>query len=100
MSVEPIGGITPVQAAGGLPSRATDVSAPSGFGDAMVEGLTSVSDLEHSADALIQDVATGGPTKIHDVMVATTRSGLAVDMLVQVRDRALEAYHEVMRLQL
>jgi flagellar hook-basal body complex protein FliE len=33
-------------------------------------------------------------------MVATTESGLAVDLLVQVRDRALEAYQEIMRLQL
>jgi flagellar hook-basal body complex protein FliE len=58
-----------------------------------------VSSLEHRADALIEDVATGGPTRIHEVMAATSQAGLAVDLLVQVRDRALEAYQEVMRLQ-
>ncbi len=71
-----------------------------GFGDALANGLTQISDLEHGADALIQDVATGGPTKVHEAMVAQTESALAIDLLVQVRDRGLEAYQEIMRLQL
>lgn len=71
-----------------------------GFASALEQGLQQVSDLEHQADALIQDVATGGPTKVHEVMVANSQSALAVDLLVQVRDRGLEAYQEIMRLQL
>jgi flagellar hook-basal body complex protein FliE len=34
------------------------------------------------------------------VMAATSQASLATDLLVQVRDKALESYHEVMRLQL
>lgn len=94
-----------VQAAANLarPTPATPAvpaSAGGGFADALQRGLTQVSDLEHRADALIEDVAVGGPTQIHEVMAATTESALAVDLLVQVRDRALEAYSEIMRMQL
>ncbi|MBS3942540.1 MAG: flagellar hook-basal body complex protein FliE, partial [Actinobacteria bacterium] len=70
-----------------------------GFDNALGKGLQQVSALEHKADALVEDIATGGNTRIHEVMAATSQAGLAVDMLVQVRDRAMEAYQEVMRLQ-
>ncbi len=97
MAVAPIGGASPLFPSRPLPTPGT--AAP-GFADALARGLHGVSALEHRADALIEDAATGGATKVHEVMVATTESALAVDLLVQVRDRALEAYHEVMRLQL
>lgn len=99
MSIPPIGGLPPMPPVGGSGTPDAKPSAP-GFGDALGRGLQQVSDLERRADAMVADVATGGSTKVHDMMVATTESALAVDMLVQVRDRALEAYHEVMRLQL
>lgn len=99
MTVAPIGGIAPFAPLPSLGASSAAAPAP-GFGAALQRGLEQVSDLEHTADALITDVGTGGPTTISEVMVATTQSGLAVDLLVQVRDRALEAYHEVMRLQL
>lgn len=113
MAIGPIGGIGPLAqilppagtggangASGVAGAGRAEGAQGSGFGAALERGLQSVSNLEHHADALIQDVATGGPTKVHELMVATTESALAVDLLVQVRDRALEAYHEVMRLQL
>jgi flagellar hook-basal body complex protein FliE len=98
MAIPPIGGVTPLPPV--PPGADAATSAAPGFGDALTRGLQQISGLEHRADAMIEDVATGGPTTVHELMVATTESALAVDLLVHVRDRALEAYHEVMRLQL
>ena len=100
MAIPPIGGpapLPPLPPVGG--ATAGKGAAAPGFGEALGKGLQQVSSLEHRADALVEDVATGGPTKIHEVMAATSQAGLAVDLLVQVRDRALEAYQEVMRMQ-
>jgi len=91
----PIQALPPVGSTGGAAGAAP---AP-GFASALGNGLQQVSALEHRADALVEDVAAGGQTRIHEVMAATSQAGLAVDMLVQVRDRALEAYQEIMRLQ-
>ena len=98
--IPPLGAIGPAAAA--ATNRPTPpVAGPGeGFAEALQNGLQQVSDLEHHADALIEDVAVGGPTQIHEVMAATTQSSLAVDMLVQVRDRALDAYQEIMRMQI
>lgn len=98
MSIGPIGGSIPLTQLP-TPPRPSDAPAP-GFAQMVGDSLQQISALEHNADALIQDAATGGPTKIHEVMIATTEASLAVDMLVTVRDRALEAYNEIMRLQL
>ena len=97
MAIPPIGPAAPV--APPVPASATQPQA-AGFGDALGRGLEQVSDLEHRADDLIQQVATGGEAKVHETMIATTQAALAVDTLVQVRDRALDAYHEIMRMQL
>ena len=96
--IPPIGAVSALPA---MPLAATQPSTPApGFGNALMNGLQQVSDFEHHADALIADVAIGGQTQVHEVMTATTESALAVDMLVQVRDRALGAYTEIMRMQL
>jgi flagellar hook-basal body complex protein FliE len=91
--------ITPIGATGGLgPAAPSGATAP-GFDNALQQGLEQVSGLEQTADSLTKSVATGGPTQIHELMVATTKAQLGVDLLVQVRNRAVEAYQEIMRLQ-
>jgi flagellar hook-basal body complex protein FliE len=98
--IPPLGAIPPA-AAGAVARPTPPVANPGeGFAGALQNGLQQISDLEHRADALIEDVAVGGPTQIHEVMAATTESALAVDLLVQVRDRALNAYQEIMRMQI
>jgi flagellar hook-basal body complex protein FliE len=91
-SIPPIGSVTQPIAPG--PSG----PAAPGFADALRGGLEHVSRLEHDADAITQSVATGGPAGVGDLMVATTKASLGVDLLVQVRNRAVEAYQEIMRL--
>ncbi len=96
MAITPI---PPVSGAGASALVKTDGPAPAGFADAIKKGLEQVSGLEGNVDAVTQDLATGGPSQIHDLMIATTKAQVGVDMLVQVRNRAVEAYQEVMRLQ-
>lgn len=102
MAIGPITGIPAVTPP--ITPAATDAtsSAPgaSGFGEALARGLDHVAGLERQANSLIGDLAAGGQTPVHEVMIATAEASLATDMLVQIRDRALEAYHEIMRLQL
>jgi flagellar hook-basal body complex protein FliE len=92
--------LPPINGVGGVTPAGGPAAAPAaGFGEALSRGLQNVSGLEHQADALSQSMATGGPVQIHELMVATTKAQLGVDMLVQVRNRAVEAYQEIMRLQ-
>lgn len=96
MAVPPISGVGAAQP---QVVRPIDRSAAPGFGEKLEQSLRSVSQLEHRADATASAFAAGESVPVHEVMVATTESRLAVDALVAVRNRAVEAYQEIMRLQ-
>ena len=100
MTVPPVGAIN--TGAAPVAPVATDAGAgvAEGFGESIANALESVSAAEFEADMLAQDVATGGDTSVQELMVAMTKASLSVDLLVQVRNRAVEAYQEIMRMQL
>ncbi|HEY8339144.1 MAG TPA: flagellar hook-basal body complex protein FliE [Egibacteraceae bacterium] len=89
-----IGSVFPTEST----TAAPETAAP-GFADALRNGLQQVSSLERSADTVAETLASGGDAEIHDLMTATSKAQLSVDLLVQVRNRAVEAYQEIMRLQ-
>lgn len=69
------------------------------FANKIGDALQAVSNGERSADLMAQDVAAGGETPVHELMIATTKAQLGVETLVQVRNKAVEAYQEIMRMQ-
>ena len=77
---------------------ATEKAGP-GFGEVIKKGLQEVSAAENGVDSLTEKLATGQDVQIHELMIATQKASLSVDLLNQVRNRAVEAYQEVMRLQ-
>ena len=63
----------------------------SGFGNA----LDAVNRNKLEADRLQEDLAMGGPTSIHDAMIAAEKAQLSMQMAVQIRNRILTAYTEI-----
>jgi flagellar hook-basal body complex protein FliE len=96
MTIPPIPPVGDLSAVGA--SVAAQRPADKGFAAAFQRGLAEVSAMEHRADAVAMDVATGGESQVHDLMVATSQSQISMDLLLAVRNRAVEAYQEIMRL--
>lgn len=92
-AIPPVGGGVPA-----VPTTAASKPAAPGFGDAISSGLEEVSRLEHQADALTEQMAAGESVSIHELMVATSKASVGVELASQVRNRAVEAYQEIMRL--
>jgi len=78
-------------------SRPTE-AAP-GFGQWFAEQINGVNDKLVSADQQIRQLATGETQNLHDVMIRLEEARLSFQLLMQVRNRALEAYQEIMRTQ-
>lgn len=84
-----------------LPDSAIQRTAPTpGFGQMLMDNLQGVSNAEHLADNLTEQLAAGGPVDVHQVTIATTKAALATELIVAVRDKAIEAYQQIMALQL
>ena len=97
MTVPPVTSVT--STAGVNAARSATPTAAPGFGDTISNALQAVSESEFAADAIAESVATGGEATVQQLMVSMTKAQLNVDLLVQVRNRAVEAYQEIMRMQ-
>ena len=101
MSVPAIGGLPSLPS---LPSLATvkDTAAPDAaqsFGNMVTNGLENLQQTQATADNLAQQAATGELTDLHDYMIASTQASLATELTVAVRNRAVESFQEIMRMQ-
>lgn len=70
----------------------------SSFMEHLKAGLSEVNDLQKRADTMAMDLASGKNDNLHETMLATTQAELTFNLMVQLRNRALEAYQEVMRM--
>jgi len=69
------------------------------FADTLSESLQKVNDLQKQADTAIEDFAAGKTGNIHETMIAVGKADLAFRLTMQVRNKIVEAYQEVMRMQ-
>ena len=81
----------------GTAGGAAGTSGPASSGFA--QSLDSVSKLTSNADSLAGQVATGQLTDIHQFTAAAAKAQLGVELTVAVRNRAVEAYQDIMRMQ-
>jgi flagellar hook-basal body complex protein FliE len=91
--------INGVAAAGATPFVPPKISTSPAGGSAFAESLKGVSQLVHQADATVAGVATGQLTDVHQFTTAAAKAQLGVELTVAVRNRAVEAYQEIMRMQ-
>ena len=69
------------------------------FSDHLMEGVNQVDQVQKQADAMATDLATGKSQNIHETMLKATEAELSFNLMIQLRNKALEAYQEVMRMQ-
>lgn len=112
MSVMPIGpqelwpGLPAPSVAGASPAAGVAVTPPEGaagpgaeFGDLVLDGLDRLEGLTDRADQLAVQAATGDLQNIHDYTIAASEASVATQLTVAVRNKAVEAFNEIMRMQ-
>ncbi|MDX2185066.1 MAG: flagellar hook-basal body complex protein FliE [Gemmatimonadaceae bacterium] len=68
------------------------------FGDTLTQALNQVSDAGQTSRDYVQAFLRGEPVELHQVMAASEEAGIAIDLLIQVRNKFLEAYKTVMNM--
>lgn len=69
------------------------------FYKSAIELLDETNTLQKEADQMSMDFALGKVDSIHDVMMAQEKASIALQYTVQLRDSLLDAYNEIMRMQ-
>ncbi|GAA0178086.1 hypothetical protein SH2C18_12000 [Clostridium sediminicola] len=70
------------------------------FGKILNDRLNNLEELQNKADDLTTKMVTGEVQDIHKVMIASEEAQIALQMTVQIRNKVIEAYQEVSRMQL
>ena len=69
------------------------------FSDLVKEFASDVNSLQFRAGDAIDQLVTGEAADVHQVMVAVEEAGIALDLMLEVRNRLLEGYQELIRMQ-
>ena len=103
MSIAPIGAALPALPA--LPTLPTTGTAAAGsasgtgFAQSITGALDQLNQLHTTADGLAQQAAVGTLEDVHDYTIAATEANLATELTVAVRNKAVESFNEIMRMQ-
>jgi flagellar hook-basal body complex protein FliE len=96
VSIPPIA-LPPAIPGGGTFSSATPGSAS--FQSALNDAVQTVENFSQNASSSINSFLSGEGEELHEVAVKTQEAELSFDMFLQVRNKIVSAYQEVMRMQ-
>jgi flagellar hook-basal body complex protein FliE len=77
-------------------SKSPEVS----FGEYLNSALMKVSNLENQSDQLKEDFALGKTDNIPEVLIAGEKANIALQFTMQIRNKVVDAYSEIMRMQI
>jgi len=75
-------------------------AAMEGAGKFFSELISKVNDLQVQSDQAIQGLASGENKNLHEVMISMEKANVSFLFMSQVRNKAIEAYQEIMRMQM
>ena len=75
-------------------------TALTNFSDIFGEALNKVNDLQIESESITNSFLSGETDNIHNVMIASSKANLALQMTIQVRNKVMDAYNEIMNMQI
>lgn len=103
-----LGAVSPITAAPGaagmsatqsLAAQTDQANASSPFADLITDAVGQVTQLEQQAQTAVTGLMTGTGVDVHQAMIATQKADLAFELVLAVRNKAVQAYQSVMGMQ-
>ncbi len=84
---------------GAQSAQATQAVQGVGFGDVLNKFVSEVNDKQIASGQAVNDLLSGKDIPLHQAMIAMQEAGVAFQLMVEVRNKLLEGYQELMRMQ-
>ncbi len=88
--------VTPVEPLGQASAAAAEVS----FGDVFEQAVAQVDHFQKNSQEMVDRFLRGEEVEVHEMVMAGQRAEIAFDLFQQVRNKVVQAYQEVMRMQI
>ncbi|WP_046175059.1 flagellar hook-basal body complex protein FliE [Domibacillus indicus] len=85
---------------GSVKKAATPAESQQNFGNFLKDALNDVMKTEAESNSLTTKMINGENVDIHQVMSAAQKSGITMQLTLEMRNKAVEAYQEIMRMQM
>lgn len=80
------------------PAMGGERRAPGSFGDLLKDAVKEVNRLQAEADRAAEGLVTGKEPNLHRTLVALEKADISFKLMMKVRDKIIDAYREVMRM--
>jgi flagellar hook-basal body complex protein FliE len=84
---------------GAQSAQATQAVQDVSFGDVLNQFVSEVNDKQIASGQAVNDLLSGKEIPLHQAMIAMQEAGVAFQLMVEVRNKLLEGYQELMRMQ-
>ena len=100
MPIAPIGSVMPVTGTSNVSgTTATSGTGGSGFATAMTGAVDELQQLQSTSNDLAIKAVTGDLDDIHNATIASTRAQVTLELVAAVRNKGVDAFNEIMRMQ-
>lgn len=90
--------VDPIKLTGALAPKPNEPKAGKSFTDVLHDSMLRVNDLQVQSDNMVNRLALGEVEDISEVSIAVEKAELALRMMVQIRDKMLDAYQQISRM--
>jgi flagellar hook-basal body complex protein FliE len=80
-------------------TKQTPEKSDTSFSDILKKSIEQVNNAQLQADEAIKKAVSGENTDIHDTMIAIQKADVSLKLMMEVRNKLLEAYQDIMRTQ-
>lgn len=82
-----------------IPGTKTPQTDGAGFGEALGGAVDNLQQLQSTSKDLAIKAVTGNLQDIHTAMIASTRASVTLELVAAVRNKGVDAFNEIMRMQ-
>ncbi|WP_010301539.1 flagellar hook-basal body complex protein FliE [Kurthia senegalensis] len=75
-----------------------NVKTDSSFGTMLKDAINQVNESQNSSDVLTNKLVNGQDVELHDVMITAQKANVTLNTALSIRNKAVEAYQEIMRM--
>ena len=93
-------GVSPLLSQKGAQESKTAALEKNSFGDWLNKSINTVNRMQQEADASAVKLTTGESKDIHNTMIDMQKADIAMNLLMEVRNKVISAYEEVKRMQI
>ncbi len=81
-------------------SSSSSVPGDKSFADTLKSAISEVNQMQQVSNKKMQELSVGKTDNVADVMITAEKADIAMRVMVQVRNKVIDAYNEIMRMQI